>query len=89
MTELLTAVNEEAALEDLHARGCTDGLPVVIPTPQRVERMLLATGQDGDMVLGTMGPGQGIATLDKVAWIGRVEKRRLWRRISAASSTSS
>jgi hypothetical protein len=67
MTELLTAADEEAALEELHARGCTDGLPVVIPTPARVQRMLLATGQDGDMVLGTMGPGQGVATLEKVA----------------------
>ena len=42
MTELLTAADEAAALEDLHLRGCTDGLPVVIPTPARVERMVLA-----------------------------------------------
>ena len=67
MTELLTAADEAAALEDLHLRGCTDGLPVVIPTPARVERMVLASGQDADMVLGTMGPGHGIATMEKVA----------------------
>lgn len=67
MTELLTADDEAAALEELHARGCTDGLPVIIPTPQRVERMVLASGLDGDMVLGTMGPGNGRATVEKVA----------------------
>lgn len=67
MAELLTAADEEAALEELHARGCTDGLPVIIPTAQRVERMVLASGQDADMVLGTMGPGNGVATVEKVA----------------------
>lgn len=67
MTELLTAVDEAAALEELHARHCTDGLPVIIPTPDRVHRMVLASGQDADMVLGTMGPGNGVATVEKVA----------------------
>ncbi len=67
MTDLLTAVDETVALEELHARGCTDGLPVVIPTPERVEPMVLASGHDADMVLGTMGPGNGIATIEKVA----------------------
>lgn len=67
MTELLTAQDEAAALEDLHDRGCTDGLPVVVPTVERVSRMILASGQDADMVLGTMGPGHGIATIESVA----------------------
>ena len=34
----LHAKDEAAALEDLHRLGCTDGLPVVIPTPERVEQ---------------------------------------------------
>ncbi len=67
MADLLSAVDEESALEELHQRGCTDGLPVIIPTPERVQRMILASGQDGDMTLGTMGPGHGIATIEKVA----------------------
>jgi hypothetical protein len=67
VTEMLSAADEEAALEDLHARGCTDGLPVVIPSAERVRRMVLASGQEADMVLGTMGPGHGTATLEKVA----------------------
>ncbi len=66
MTELLSAVDEAQALEDLHKRGCTDGLPVVIPVRERVDRMVLASGLDGDMVLGTMGPGHGIATIEQV-----------------------
>ena len=67
MTELLSAADEGQALEDLHDRGCTDGLPVVIPTPERVQRMVLASGQEADIVLGTMGPGHGVATIENVA----------------------
>ncbi|MBO6657565.1 MAG: hypothetical protein JJ934_11755 [Pseudomonadales bacterium] len=67
MADFLTAESEADALEDLHNRDLTDGLPVVIPTPERVSRMVLASGQDADMVLGTMGPGHGIATVEKVA----------------------
>lgn len=67
MVDFLSAADEAAALEDLHQRGCTDGLPVIIPTPARVSRMVLASGQDADMVLGTMGPGHGVATMEKVA----------------------
>ena len=67
MADLFTAEDEASALEDLHARGLTDGLPVIIPTPERVSRMVLASGQDADMILGTMGPGHGTATMEKVA----------------------
>ena len=67
MTEMLSAADEADALEDLHERGCTDGLPVVIPTADRVTRMVLASGQEPDMVLGTMGPGHGTATMEKIA----------------------
>ena len=54
-------------MELLHELGCTDGLPVVVPTPPRVARMVLASGLDGDLVLGTMGPAQGVASVEKVA----------------------
>lgn len=67
MTDLLSAADEAAALEALHEKGCTDGLPVIIPTPERVSRMVLASGQEADMVLGTMGPGHGVATMEKIA----------------------
>ena len=67
MTDLFSAADEEAALEDLHNRHMTDGLPVIIPTLARVSKMVLASGQDADMMLGTMGPANGMATLEKVA----------------------
>ena len=67
MTDFLEAENEEMALEQLHDMDCTDGLPVVIPTPERVTRCVLASGLDGDMVLGELGPAMGIATVEKVA----------------------
>lgn len=63
----LEAADEAAALEVLHAEGCTDGLPVVIPTPERVDRMVLASGLDADADLGPMGPGGGGTTIAKIA----------------------
>ncbi|MFK8025525.1 MAG: hypothetical protein AB8G26_16320 [Ilumatobacter sp.] len=67
MTGLLTAADEVEALELLHRTGCTDGLPVVIPTVERVERLVLASGLDADIDLGTVGPGGGAATIEKIA----------------------
>ena len=67
MFDFLTAENEESALEQLHDLGCTDGLPVIIPTVERVTKSILATGLDGDMVLGVLGPLMGVATVEKVA----------------------
>lgn len=64
---MLNAVDEVAALEDLHELGCTDGLPVIVPTVQRVDRMVLASGSDAQLVFGEMGPAGGVATVEKVA----------------------
>jgi len=63
----MTAVDENAALEQLHAARCTDGLPVIIPTPERVQRMVLASGLDADIVVGEMGPQRGAATVENIA----------------------
>jgi hypothetical protein len=65
--ELLEAVDEAAAVERLHELGCTDGLPVVVPTRERVDRMMLTTGLDADLSLGVLGPGMGVATVELVA----------------------
>jgi len=67
MSSLLAAASEGDALEYLHAEGLTDGLPVVIPIPERVERFILASGQPGELSLGTMGPAGGAATIEKIA----------------------
>lgn len=66
-TASLRAADEAEALEWLHENRCTDGLPVIIPTPERVARLVLATGLDGALSLGVMGPGGGDATVEKVA----------------------
>ncbi len=63
----LTATSEFEALEQLHRLGCTDGLPVVIPTPDRVERMVIASGHPADLELGVMGPNLGSCTVEKLA----------------------
>jgi hypothetical protein len=52
-------------LEDMFERGFTDGLPVVPPTPARVEAML--GGRDPSASLGTVPPSHGEATLERVA----------------------
>jgi hypothetical protein len=52
-------------LEDMFERGWTDGLPVVPPTPERVERML--GGRDAGRSLGVVPPSGGVATLERVA----------------------
>jgi len=67
VSPLLHAPDEAAALEELHRLGCTDGLPVVIPTPARVERMVLAAVEDPTTSLGVMGPLDSATTIEKVA----------------------
>ena len=48
-------------------RGWGDGLPVVPPTPERVEAMLAAGEGDADEVLATLAPRFGLATRRAVA----------------------
>ncbi len=48
------AVEEVDAIEMFFEEGWTDGLPVVPPTPERVEAMIAAGGLDADEVLGTV-----------------------------------
>ena len=67
MSNHLSAVDEYKAVENLHAMGCTDGLPVIVPLPDRVERMILAGGFDSDIVFGELGPNMGVATVEKIA----------------------
>ena len=47
--------------------GATDGLPVIVPTPDLVAVMVERVGLDPDLLLGVMGPKQGAATVEKVA----------------------
>lgn len=57
----------EDPFEAMHARGLTDGLPVVPPTPERVVAMLEYTTRDPQELVGTVPPYGGRATVEKVA----------------------
>lgn len=57
----------DAIFEYALARGWSDGLPLIPPTPDRVERMLAATSRDPQSVVGRLDPRQGEATIEKVA----------------------
>lgn len=67
MHALLEATDESAALEELHLRGATDGLPVIVPTEPRVSAMVNRADLDPDLLLGIMGPKQGAATVKATA----------------------
>ena len=51
--------------EEMFQRGRSDGLPVIPPTPERVEAML--GGSDGRVSLGLVPLAMGDATLERVA----------------------
>lgn len=57
----------EVVTREFHARGYTDGLPVVPPTRDRVLRMLAGTSRAPGDVLGLVPPANGAATVEKMA----------------------
>ena len=67
--ELVELVDDspEALYELFDARGLGDGLPVVPPTPERVDAMLAVADGDPDEVLCTLQPRAGIVTRRVVA----------------------
>jgi hypothetical protein len=60
-------VTDADAVEELFARGVTDGLPVVPPTPERVARAIAASGLNAAEVIAEVPPAYGRATVEKVA----------------------
>jgi hypothetical protein len=65
---LHSAPDEEAAAAALERDRRTDGLPIVVATPKRVDDMLLhAGGLAPDVILGTVGPAGGQITVEKAA----------------------
>jgi hypothetical protein len=57
----------EDEFEAAYARGWSDGLPVVPPTPERVLRMLSSTSRDPGEVVATVPPDLVECTVEKVA----------------------
>jgi hypothetical protein len=52
-------------LEEMFELGWSDGLPVIPPTPERVEAML--SGRDREESFGDVPPAMGEATLERIA----------------------
>jgi hypothetical protein len=57
----------DALVEDYFDRGWTDGLPIVPPTPEKVEAFLAAAGLDGDDVLGHVPTREVTVTAEHAA----------------------
>ncbi len=66
MAELVTLAESDTQ-EEFFARGWTDGLPVVPPTPNRVEKMLAFAGVTHDDVVGTVPERSREITAEKAA----------------------
>lgn len=67
LVDLADAHDEDEAAEQLHKWGWTDGLPVVVPTPARVERFLAAATRAPDATLGPIAPRGAELTLRGLA----------------------
>jgi len=66
----IEGASEDQLQAELRRLRATDGLPVILPTPERVEQMLFAAaiaGYDRDLVIGEVGPNMGEATVEKIA----------------------
>lgn len=50
-----------------HQRDLSDGLPIIPPTPERVERMVSSIGLNPNAEVGIIDPGRGVATVEKLA----------------------
>src|SRR5215813_578563 len=58
----------EAANDYFYEQGWTDGLPIIPPTPERVEKMLAGMSwRSPDDVIGVVPPAMGVATLRNIA----------------------
>src|SRR5438309_1161346 len=63
----LTVYSQEDPVEAAYARGWSDGLPVVPPTPERVLRMLAGTSRDPGEVVAVVPPDLVDCTVEKAA----------------------
>ena len=59
-------VNDDC-FQSLYEKDWTDGLPVIMPTKQRVESMLEGTSHHPDEIIGQLPPQGGVATVERVA----------------------
>ena len=57
----------DAQQEFFYAKGWSDGLPLMPPTPEKVKAMLSAAGRDPEEILGSFPPAWAEATVQKIA----------------------
>jgi hypothetical protein len=67
-SETHTIPDDPDAIQDyLAAREWGDGLPVVAPTAERVEKMVAGSGRDPADEIAEVDPRKGVATVEKIA----------------------
>ncbi|MBI2906281.1 MAG: hypothetical protein HYX92_01355 [Chloroflexi bacterium] len=66
-TEPVRVSVPEEATDVFYDRGWTDGLPIVAPTAEAVERMLTLAGRDRGEVIALIPPRWAKATVEKIA----------------------
>jgi hypothetical protein len=65
--EVFVDPDVEKVSHDFYLRKLTDGLPVIPPTRERVNRFLKYTDMEPDEVVAVLPPLQGRATIEKIA----------------------
>lgn len=66
-SERVETAGADDAIELFFEKGWTDGLPVVPPTAERVERMIAVSGRASDELLGLIPPKASAGTVEKLA----------------------
>ena len=64
LVDVPSSVDEQEFVFD---QGLTDGLPVVMPTPERVMRLLDGSNRDAQEVVAVVPPNMAEATIEKIA----------------------
>ena len=59
--------SHESINDYFYEQGWTDGLPIIPPTPDRVDAIIESCAFDRNHVLGEIPPNWGSATVEKVA----------------------
>ncbi|MBI2294534.1 MAG: hypothetical protein HYU76_00470 [Betaproteobacteria bacterium] len=55
------------AYEHAYEQGWTDGLPIIPPTPEKVQQFVAASGRPGGEQMGLLPPRKGRATVEAIA----------------------
>lgn len=65
--EVFVEPDPEKVSYDFYTRRMTDGLPIIPPTRERVQKFLEYTDKDSDDIIAVLPPRQGNATPEKIA----------------------